>query len=768
MAPAPLRYGQRRLTEEDKMKMFRSRWALIAAGARCFPASLQPGSPTGNPRLATRQNSEPALSSAHRGSHIDEEMEQVKGVLEQILPARKQHPVAGFPRRNHSDAALPQLMQPPAVAGLGTGLENRGTLSPGSEALSRPASRTGEGGGLNLEGTGKFQNQILERFRQQLLRRFLSLHDAFERLNHNVSRDRALTHTEFRNALERLGVGEQDSKAIFTAMDSHSVGGVTLSEFLHALVDVSPEALLWELRCRLIRFDIGTHTLNKALELVKWPQHGWLSRATKVKRRTTRRSSRGCCACAACARSGIECSHSGAVREGSSPSKGRRYTDPLNGVPQGHESASMAVNEELASALDETSPKGRSVSCHFSRGDWLKLCTSMYLTLLESERLFKYLVDPEKGTVDLRTMFETLRTTVEPDVPLERFVTKAVVRYDSLENAFNAFSEDLDSISDEERVMRWQGFYSLAVALNVNDRCASELWNVLSRSNLMYGRMSELKAAGGAAFGDYDEDGEQAVTKEVFLHELSLWAPDTALGDLKGQLCERFGSLAEGQRALEQQLPQKEDLSPLELEARLRAAGIKHCDIEGALRTVASKDGSVSLEAAISTMRAIRPRSSRLPSKLSDGARSAVRNQTQPLWEQLREVQTDMRRGMSWSAAGGDGSGASVGKDFSPPNSPPKVDRRKFTEAIHGAVKSADSTRSRSVLHHAHRQVLKLEERWAGMPLSPSASNTTPGRARHSSVSGPPPSPGGAPAWAGMSRRQTSPAVLVVSVAEAA
>jgi len=336
----------------------------------------------------------------------------------------------------------------------------------------------------------------------------------------------------------------------------------------------------------------------------------------------------------------------------------------------------------------------------------------MYLTLLEAERLFTHLAD-DKCMVDLRVMFETLRTTVEPDVPLERFVTKVFLHYDSLEQAFGAFCEEPDSYSEDERVMRWQGFHRLAVALNVNDRCAAELWNVLTRFTHM--EDSDRSAAGGAP--------DAGVSMTCFLHELSVWAPDTALGALKGQLCERFGNLAEGQRALEQHFPQTNALSPRELEFRLRVAGIKHFDMERALRTLASKNGRINLDVAINTMRAIRPRSSRNAAKLGEGARSTVRNQTQPVWEQLREVQTEMRRGydsFGCSIPELHGCALRTVSQKSASCSPPKVvDQRKFTEAIHSVVRTTESTRSRSVLQHAHRQVLKLEERWAGTPMLP-------------------------------------------------
>lgn len=569
----------------------------------------------------------------------------------------------------------------------------------------------GNGEPLSCGAPGKFQKQVLERFRQQLLQRFLSLHDAFSRLNHDVSRDKALTRKEFHAALMHLGAGQEASDDIFDAMDTHRDGGVTLSEFLHALVDVSPEALLWELRCRLLKFNINPHNLHKALELVRWPQHGWLSRATKVKRRSMRRM------CACCAAGTCDCHPGRGAGEGDARREagGEAAAAAFPGLPGG---SNLALWGESRPSSAPTTPVGEEVSSdalrtkkpspyHLTRGDWLKLCTSIYLTLLEAERLWKCLED-KKGFVDLRAMFETLRTTVEPDISLERFVIKACARHDSLEAAFAAFCEVKGFMSDNrEPCLYKEGFQSLAVSLNVNDRNAAELWKVLSGS---------VEAVADAL----NEGRGECVTLGVFARELSLWAPDTALAQLKENLCNRFGSLGESHRVLQSKIANTEDLSPRELETRLRAAGIKNCDVSKALSTIPAKDGHVSLDCAIDSMRAMKSHAGKSATDLSKTSQTAVRNQTQQLWEQLRSMQQDCQRRYD-----DDGDGRVPAVSSTAPVAPGRTakllplepeDQSKFIQSIHGAVRSAETFRSKSVLHQAHRQVLNLERRWAGTP----------------------------------------------------
>jgi len=619
------------------------------------------------------------------------EPEDVRRVLEHILPAGQPAPCSPVKRP-----------APEATLRPGDGASEEG--SPRKESDCDAIGGNGEA--LHV-ATGKFRLQVFERLRRQLLERYLSLHDAFARLNLEAHRDRNLTRKEFRLALETLGVGEEDEEELFVAMDTQDVGGVNIACFLHALVDVSPEALLWELRCKFVRMNIGLHNLHKAMDLVQWPQHGWQSRATKVKRRQTRRSPSNC--------SGF-----------------------------GQSRPDSAFSESDGQRAAETRP----TRYHLTRSDWLKLCTSMCMTLLEAERLFTILAD-RRRSVDLRAVFETLRTTVEPDISLERFVAKVLQQYGTLENAFKAFVEDRSYLPNRpEPLMWWEQFHRMLVALNISDKNAAEIWTKLT----------------GSLEGNDDASEEEkvgtAIAASAFLRELSLWAPDNALGVLKDRLAVRFGSLAEGHRMLQRSFPKEEkELHPGDLDARLRAAGIKNCNsvVRQALSSVESQKGFVTLSTTIDSMKDIdrHGRKALAHSESEIAAHVAVRSQTQRCWAKIQSVQSDcLRRHVSDDDGGaapavGPSSAAAwpaTARQASAPaaqkaSTPQAADSQGFAQAIHGAVRGTKSVHQKSMLQQAHRQVMELEKRWAspsqGDKSAGGRSPQAPGRrgARRSSCS---------------------------------
>merc|ERR1712087_827282 len=98
-------------------------------------------------------------------------------------------------------------------------------------------------------------------------------------------------------------------------------------------------------------------------------------------------------------------------------------------------------------------------------------------------------------------------------------------------------------------MLRWPGFHAMAVKLNVNDKNAVNIWKVLtsSASDVDHGGSEARTPSGGSG-------SNSGISERVFINQLSLWAPDTALQELEGQMCERFGNLAEGKRALETRL----------------------------------------------------------------------------------------------------------------------------------------------------------------------------------------------------------------------
>jgi len=819
----------RRFSELERMSF--GRWTFLAAGARCFgPSGEMSGG--GKAALGSRSSSMPALAGSTTASSGRTPAEStlatrppsremaapapaaclldlsdeacVMEMLERMLPTGREASDPPIPTLHLPEGQVTRLSSPRS----GQSSQCLSPKSACSDFNGRPDISHGAAA-LHCGTSGRFRQQVLARFRRQLLQRFYSLHDAFARLDHGASRDRALTPKEFHLALQRLGVGEEDADELFTAMDTNSVGGVSLSEFLHALVDVSPEALLWELRCRLVRVSIGPQNLQKALELVQWPQHGWRSKATELKRRTTRTRCRICAFC------NCACRHTAEPHNGAQGEAGEDGTG-----------AAQAAAEQTSGVHSAASPPGpgsrparlrRHTSFHLDRGDWLKLCTSIYLTLLEAERLFTFLAD-DTGHVDLRAMFETLRTTVEPDVSLERFSTKVLTRYETFQHAFSAFCEDRDT--DPERLLRWDGFCRIAVALSVNDGNAAKIWAVLIGADTKdaAGRTAPPTPAAtmvrtapptpaasaavpvtpaGTTAGSstalrtrfrFEEGGSSprkenraaTVTEKSFVGQLSLWYPDTALKALKSQVCERFGNLAEGQRALSRRLSRTEPLSPRELDSALRAVGIKHSDVQRALSTVTSRQGGpASLNDAIETMRGTHSAAAKVTEPVAC-ARSTVRHETQPLWEQLRHVQSDLRRrphdddggrggsgssiallgpnalGDAGGSIGGGSSGLgltrscsqggseSVGSSFASltlPDTPPRalpsvLDRRRFSEAVVGAIRTAETSRSKTVLQTAHRQVMRMtDHRWAASPsrCSPSRKGS---RRRRGSIRG--------------------------------
>jgi len=110
---------------------------------------------------------------------------------------------------------------------------------------------------------------LLGDFRARLLQHFRSVHDAFNEFD-CIAKDKALCFKEFQQALLRVGISNaKDAKMLFQTMDADKSGEVSLTEFLLALVDVSPEALLWELRCRLDCEGIRLNTLHKIFDLIR-------------------------------------------------------------------------------------------------------------------------------------------------------------------------------------------------------------------------------------------------------------------------------------------------------------------------------------------------------------------------------------------------------------------------------------------------------------------------------------------------------------------
>jgi hypothetical protein len=72
---------------------------------------------------------------------------------------------------------------------------------------------------------------------------------------------------ELRITLSRISEGDGDE--LFAAAGMNWISGISLASFFHKLVDVSPESILWELRCRLICAGLWHNDSLKMTELLQ-------------------------------------------------------------------------------------------------------------------------------------------------------------------------------------------------------------------------------------------------------------------------------------------------------------------------------------------------------------------------------------------------------------------------------------------------------------------------------------------------------------------
>lgn len=299
-------------------------------------------------------------------------------------------------------------------------------------------------------------------------------------------------------------------------------------------------------------------------------------------------------------------------------------------------------------------------SGRLSRMDWLQLCAAIGLTFGEAEDLFPILVDTVTGQVCLHDMFTTLRADVAPIVSLERFATRVLTRYGSLQDAFAAICCDA-SVSEKPagdasgavRMMRWSEFHSLAVTLDVKDSNAERLWAALTLAQWNVQRESGPNSATNAAPGASPshmapvdvaaaakaECEVEGVTEAIFVNELTLWAPGTALCALRNQVDEHFSDLGEFRHALAQtgsslSVP----LTPAELDAALLAVGVPGCNVERVCGAVQStrRGGQKAIGATLDEV------VEAFQSVQGSGAQSAVRDDLRPFWQKLHTVQADL------------------------------------------------------------------------------------------------------------------------------
>lgn len=620
-------------------------------------------------------------SSPRPTVNLDFDQEQLRRVLDCLLPVRgapwsAPEQVAASPRRTLSadepaegdsvllsspfeEVELDQtpvppkpkssrfLKPPPPSAAPKQSWNEDISPSVSSSSSGSPRSSRGKVKGINIRTCGSndsdfsvhsftggaqpsFGNgaRAVSRLRERLLERFRSLHDAFGDVNRLTLMERLSNADLLRSALlSHLGGpgglrAVDDCDDMFAALSGASTRedrGVSLADVWDALVSGSPETLLWEMRCRLVFAGICPHNhrlaLQKATQLVQRQRE---SRSKKASWRRLRRPN---------------------FRGGSKNA---------NGSGEDSDAASRSPMLGCSDSCEGSSAKGHSRLDH---GDWLRFCFSLGLRSVEAERLFVILVggDPS-GIVDLPHMFATLRVTVAPDVSLERFATRVLDRYGSPAEAFDTVC------SQRDRVMRWGDFQSLAEAIDVKDQNALELWTVLTSGT---DTQDEIE---GYGFRPWDhpaepEDIELSLPERAFTDQLLVWAPDTALGALRIQLCEHFGDLAQCRRGLEQRgLSKDRALTPDRFRAKLESVGVLGCDTRRILGAVPAAlhvgdDDSPRLGSASRS----RVTLGDLFEALSDtqwaagsgrpGACTAVRDGTTSLWQQLQEVQEDLSQG---------------------------------------------------------------------------------------------------------------------------
>lgn len=448
---------------------------------------------------------------------------------------------------------------------------------------------------------------LLRRARQLVLEQHRSFHDAFAYASLNLpSREESpLGRSDFCSALGRLGIGPKDSDRLFWALVQGN-GSVSLATLRGELMSSSRRSLLWELRCRLVAAEIHPSDPHTAVT-------GAFTLA-EVQPGPDVSSSR-------------EVGSSGRPSQQESRTRtrhlGRRRRPPCLDLVEGEPS---------------TAP-----SRHFclNHAGWSRLCQRLGMPSQESELLFNLLGGKEVGWVDMYSMLATVRNSGYPDGSMERFARRLAARYDSPEDAFNAFCKT------GEPGMRWAGFCGLAHALRVDRRSAFRLWSAITLE--VAGSASES----GAAVEDLDTPNfgclaeprpafaggrpmaDHVVDQVTFVRHMLLGTPHAALGAMQEQLCLRFGDLSRGRAALEKQgLDQATILTPQTLQSALWMLGIRCCDTAHALRAVLlarddlARGGYAKLDELFAAMH-----------DLPKG-KCERRDDTLSFWQQLRGVAT--------------------------------------------------------------------------------------------------------------------------------
>jgi len=509
---------------------------------------------------------------------------------------------------------------------------------------------------LRLSSSWRQRMQVLERFRWQLLQRFRSLFDAFSRLHDLATRENALTQEDFCQAFAQLGVKEADALEVFMAMDCKGKRSVSLADLRNVLVTSSRQGLLWELRCRLLTQGITPSDFSKVKKI--------LSVARRPRHRTVRQRRR-------------QLPHAWAGFNPVSVDVEEQLPDVCAEELEAEDTAKVEASYAWAENFEVRTGFLPS-STRLSRQDWLQVCAAIGLTLTEAERLYEILGNSETRMVDLQDMFTVLRSGVAPHVSLERFATRVLTRYGSLQAAFSAVCVGAVTTAEDEKaaaaigvstLMRWPEFYSLCVTLDVSDSNAEGLWSTLTLAQRSMSRESSVAShtnslalqviqddtgavaevpvgsptEGAVVVGRANSDEEAgAITEATFVKELAVWAPATALGSLKNQVDEHFSDLNEFRYALGQTGMSLSSIGPADLESALLAVGITGCNADRVHAAVKSawrgghKGSSISVDDVVEAL-------NHSSGPAGSAARGAVRDDLRPFWQKLHGLQADLK-----------------------------------------------------------------------------------------------------------------------------
>jgi len=314
-----------------------------------------------------------------------------------------------------------------------------------------------------------------------------------------------------------------------------------------------PQALLWELRCRLASAGVrlqASGAFRRASELARRRPETAVEKAVaqierlrlRLQRRRRSRSPWAECVSKTDANDLVEICN---VARAAQPAR-----QVMN---QGYRAAEVSRTMTL------------------SHEEWTQLCRALDFRPFEIERLFSILVDGgSAGGVNLCRMFSMLRAVVAPDISLERFASRVMARYGSATVVYDSFCQTSS--------MGWPEFCALTEALDVNASNAQKFWYVLVRTGLspVDFVLEEDEVA------EFDASGSlhRNISKDIFEQQLQAWMPLTAVDTLMDQLLESFGSVGQSLHALEQTgLERDAWLTPARLDAALHAVAFSNATV---------------------------------------------------------------------------------------------------------------------------------------------------------------------------------------------